>query len=360
MEAALTSPVCKSAAADRFSFEKLGAFFQRVWVRCAILALAGFAVHFPSLQGQLIWDDQYLAHDNPFIKSPLLILESFRHYLFLDSFSAHYRPVQNVSYIFDYLFWNTDPYGFHVSNVLFHAVSGVLLYLLLRRLLKGFGPAPLSSTIAFFAALAWVIHPVHSAAVDYISGRADSLAFLLACAAWLLFLRGRESIGSTARGMFFFLAALCLLLALCSRESAALWVVMFLLHSFVFDKTMRFRAKLATLVVCLLAIGGYAALRQLPEHRTTTIASAAGWPAPMRATLMARALGDYTRLLLWPANLHMERTVFDSDSLQSSANRVPRCRGVDRSGGAKRSGSSGPDIWRGLVSFDLPSDIKLV
>ena len=320
MEAALTSPAHKSGAADRFPLRKLGAFFQRVWVRCAILALAGFAVHFPSLQGQLIWDDQYLAHDNPFIKSPLLILESFRHYLFLDSFSAHYRPVQNVSYIFDYLLWNTDTYGFHLSNVLCHAGSGVLLFLLLRRLLRGFGHGQLSSTIAFFAALAWVVHPVHSAAVDYISGRADSLAFLLACAAWLLFLRGRESTRAMARGAFFFFAALCLLLALCSRESACLWAAMFLVHLFVFDKAMTFRTKLATLAVCLGAVGGYAALRQLPEHRTTTVATAAGWPAPMRASLMARALGDYTRLLLWPSNLHMERTVFDPDSLQSGPN----------------------------------------
>src|SRR6476646_9140351 len=133
MEAA--SPTTPSSnAAETSRLQKLAAFFCRTWVRCTIIALLGFAVHFPALQGQLIWDDQYLAHDNPFIKSPLLILESFRHYLFLDSFSAHYRPVQNISYIFDYLLWNTDPYGFHFSNVLLHTGSGVPLYLLLRKL----------------------------------------------------------------------------------------------------------------------------------------------------------------------------------------------------------------------------------
>jgi tetratricopeptide (TPR) repeat protein len=34
---------------------------------------------------------------------------------------------------------------------------------------------------------------------------------------------------------------------------------------------------------------------------------------------MLRALGDYGRLLIWPTRLHMERSVFDPDSLQSSA-----------------------------------------
>src|SRR6267143_2527012 len=110
------------------------------WLRCVLLAAISIIIHSPALQGQRIWDDQYLSHDNPFIKSPLLILESFRHYLFLDSFSAHYRPVQNISYIFDYLIWNTDPYGFHLSNVLWHVGSGILLYFLfaiVERLRRG-------------------------------------------------------------------------------------------------------------------------------------------------------------------------------------------------------------------------------
>ena len=37
----------------------------------------------------------------------------------------------------------------------------------------------------------------------------------------------------------------------------------------------------------------------------------------MRAVLMLRALGDYGRLMVWPSNLHMERTVFDPDTLQN-------------------------------------------
>jgi tetratricopeptide (TPR) repeat protein len=325
MEAALI-PTPISGGADNSLLRKIAALFQRIWVRCTILALLGFAVHFPSLQGQLIWDDQYLARDNPFIKSPVLILESFRHYLFLDSFSAHYRPVQNISYIFDYLIWNTDPYGFHLSNVLWHIGSGILLYLLLARLLRGFvgdsgaaGRLSFTSIAAFFAALLWVVHPVHSAAVDYISGRADSLAFFFGCGGWLLYLRARDARRPIIRYLVYFLAAGSLLLALCSRESACLWVALFLGHLFVFEKGTTRRAKFGALIACLFVVGCYAALRQLPDKRTTTIASATGWPAPVRATLMARALGDYGRMMVWPANLHMERTVFEPESLQNSA-----------------------------------------
>src|SRR3982074_1742043 len=116
----------------------LAQFLCADWFRCLFLALIGFIVRLPALQGQRIWDDQYLVHNNPFIKSPLLILESFRHYLFLDSYSSHYRPVQNISYFLDYLFWNTNEFGFHLTNVLLHISSGILLYFLLQQLILSF------------------------------------------------------------------------------------------------------------------------------------------------------------------------------------------------------------------------------
>src|SRR3954463_16416088 len=113
---------------------RLGFLLGKTWLRCFIIALVGFCARIPALQGELIWDDLYLARDNPFIKSPLLILESFRHYLFPDSYAGHYRPVQTVSYALDYLVWNADTYGYHLSNILWHVGSGLLLYFLLRRL----------------------------------------------------------------------------------------------------------------------------------------------------------------------------------------------------------------------------------
>lgn len=295
------------------------------WCRCLLLALIGIFVRSPALQGQRIWDDQYLAHDNPFIKSPLLILETFRHSLFLDSFSAHYRPVQNISYIVDYFFWNTNEFGFHLTNVLLHVVSGILLYFLLRQLfisllLRRVPPSVRDRAIrritwirnsAFLLALAWTVHPVHSAAVDYISGRADSLAFLFACISWLLILRAHNISSRFQRCAFYGAAALSALLALTSRESACVWVALFLVYLFAFDKHLTGRTKFAIVIgsICILAM--YAGLRQLPDGKLADTAPTARWSAPVRAVLMLRSLGDYGRLMIFPGNLHMERSVLD-------------------------------------------------
>src|SRR5205807_353029 len=287
----------------------------------------------PALQGQRIWDDQYLSYENPFIKSPLLVMEAFRHYLFLDSFSAHYRPVQNISFIVDYFFWNTNEFGFHLTNVLLHAGSGVLLYFLLRQLFaslclsrrplpvraRALRQMPWISHAAFVIALLWAVHPVHSAAVDYISGRADSLAFFFAAAGWLLFLRARcIAQRPLACAFIYFLAVICGLLALLSREIGLVWVALFATHILFIERRVSLRIRIGALACCLGLLGLYASLRQLPEHRLGPPAQA-GWTAPVRAALMARSLGDYGRLIVFPANLHMERTIFDASSCRSNA-----------------------------------------
>ncbi len=322
----------RAAAKPDFAFESLRSYLDRTWLRCLMLLLFGAAVRVPAIQGELIWDDQFLAHDSPFIKSPLLTLEAFRHYLFPDSFAGHYRPVQNISYILDYFVWNSDTtYGFHVSNILWHVASGILLYFLLQRLLvsltrgtavsKGAATlnkrgARLRSTLSFVLALLWVVHPVHSAAIDYISGRADSLAFVFSAGAWLLYLRGRGINRTGLRRSCFIAAALSAVLALGSRESGFMWMTVFLLHVFLFEKHLSLRRKLHVVAVCVCITVVYFGLRQLPESRPDS-APVAAWPAPVRATLMLRALGDYGRLLIYPGNLHMERTVFEPGTFRN-------------------------------------------
>lgn len=298
--------------------QKLFAFCERRWLRVLALLFLGVAVRLPALQGELIWDDHFLVSENPFIRSPLLALEAFRHFLFLDSLSLHYRPVQNVSYIVDYLFWNTDTTGYHLSNIFWHVGAGILLYLLLEKLFAEL--APLSSAEAtqarwqplrampFIAAVLWTVHPAHSAAVDYISGRADSVAFVFAAGAWLLFANARTAKYRSLSAALYLGAMISALLALCARESACMWLLLFLVYLFVFDRSRSFRVKLVTFTGCLSVIGAYALLRHLPGVRPPVPATSE-WPPLVRVVLMLRALGDYARVLFVPWNLHMERTV---------------------------------------------------
>jgi tetratricopeptide (TPR) repeat protein len=315
-----------SAALRALKFPpRLAQLLSTNWLRALLLLVISVLVRAPSLSGEFIWDDGFLARDSPFIKSPLLALEVFRQHLFPDSFSAHYRPVQNVSFIVDYFFWNTNTFGFHFTNLLLHGGSAVALFFLLQRLLRSALKADwlgekssFISGLAFFGALLWAVHPVHSAAVDYISGRADSLAFLFAATGWVLVFRAREQKPGFARHLLFLAVALLGLLALCSRETACIWFLLFLVHTLFFDRQVSRRGKTLAVTVCVILFAGYLGLRQLPPPRSGAGPSQ-GWGAPVRSVLMLRALGDYARLIVFPANLHMERTVVNPENYLNSS-----------------------------------------
>jgi len=284
----------------------------RTLVCGAIILAACVLAYAPVLHGKFLWDDLYLVGSNPFFRSPRFVLEVFRHYLFLDSFSLYYRPVQNLSYIVDYAIWNRDEFGYHLSNILYHAASAFLLFLVIRRCLRAMpqeGASPLFiESASFSVGLLWAVHPIHNAAVAYVSGRADSIAMMFALAGWLLFFS--ESAG-WRRGAALALAAVCVLAALCAKEIAFIWIGLFAIYLFGFERRMPMRAKLAAAGSLLGLFAIYLWLRHLPGSRAAQ--EGVTYP-PMadRIILMLRALGDYTSLIFYPGNLHMERAVWSA------------------------------------------------
>src|SRR5205085_2881588 len=81
---------------------------------------------------------------------------------------------------------------------------------------------------------------------------------------------------------------------------------------------IRKKTKVASVICCALVLGAYAELRRLPPVRADQ-PFIEDWPGSVRASLMLRALGDYGRLMVFPANLHMERTIFDPDNYRDRA-----------------------------------------
>jgi len=281
----------------------------------ALILVACMLAYAPVLHGKFLWDDLYLVGANPFFKSPRFVFEVFRHWLFIDSFSLYYRPVQNLSYIVDYAIWNRDEFGYHFSNILFHAASAFLLFLVIRRCLRAMPQegARFTDAASFSVGLLWAVHPIHNAAVAYVAGRADSIAMMFALAGWLLYLNdwsGWRRIAALA------LAAVCVLAALCAKEIAVIWIALFAIYLFGFERAVPPRAKFAAIGSLLAVLGAYLWLRHLPGARTAQNGLVTP-PLADRLILMLRALGDYTSLIFYPGNLHMEREVWNPSAYGS-------------------------------------------
>lgn len=145
-----------------------------------------------------------------------------------------YRPVRHLSYALDYAVFGPHAWGFHLTNVLLHAVACLLVLRLASRLLDGHGPRTPSRS-AWAAALLFAVHPVETEAVAYVSGRRDLLVTIFFLLGFLSYLRFREN--GRKRHVVALLAWLAL--AAGSKESAITLPAVLLLHDLIVDRPTR-------------------------------------------------------------------------------------------------------------------------
>lgn len=278
---------------------------KKTWAVLILLAVVLIS-YAPALRNGFVWDDTALILRDPLIRSWRLVPESFNHFLFIDATpSDFYRPVQQLTYALDYTLAGFQPALYHGTSVLWHAVAVIALLFFAEELLISFGfEQRKSRLIALIAALVWAVHPVQSAAVAYISGRADPLAASFGFLGLFFLLRAEHATGG--RKLLLFVASgTALLLSALSKEAGlifpAIGILIFLLR-----KNWGDLWKTATATAFVGAI--YFVLRLGAEHHAAPQLTP---PPPLlvRPIIAARAVAEYAGLILFPLNLHMDRDV---------------------------------------------------
>ena len=188
----------------------------------AALAALTFAAYSNSLGNEFVFDDNALVLGN----GRSLGLSNLLRLI------TSYRPVRNISYAIDLAIWGEKPFGFHLSNVLIHAGTAILVFLLVKRLANRVAPA-------FLAGLIFALHPIQTDAAAYVSGRRDVLFGLFYFAAFLCYLvyrhRNAAPGGTTAKfggRVYLLLFLLFWVLSLASKEMAISLPLVILLWSF--------------------------------------------------------------------------------------------------------------------------------
>lgn len=265
--------------------------------------LIGYA---PASGNDFVWDDTALILRDPLIRSWRAIPESFNHFLFIDATPSNfYRPLQRLSYMADYALFAFRPAGYHVMSVIWQAAAAVALLLFAEQLLLRFEiEPPRSRFIAFTAALIWAIHPVQTAAVVYISGRADPLCATFGFLACYFVLRQTKSRG-IPRVAWLVAAFMALTLSLLSKELGLVFPAI-ILGLLLLQRSWAEVAKAAGVIA--VACVAYFSLRTGAEHYPPPQLSS---PVPplVRPIIVARAVAEYAGLLVLPINLHMDRDV---------------------------------------------------
>ena len=163
-----------------------------VYISCALIMILGLAVYANSLGGEFLWDDHHLIEDNMTINRWSKVTRVFTTDIASGAGGKYnfYRPLQIISYMFDYWLWKLNPIGYHLTNILLHILTALCLYWLINLIFK-------QPMLAFLSSVLFVVHPVHTEAVAYISGRADSLALLFMALCFIFYakLQSKENIG---------------------------------------------------------------------------------------------------------------------------------------------------------------------
>lgn len=259
-----------------------------------LLFLLCLGAYFNTLGNGFHWEDEVLVEKNIHIRSVKNLPAFFRPgYINVYEYSQglRYRPLRTVSFMADYLVWGGNPLGYHLTNILLHFVSALLLWLLL--LASGLGAPG-----ALFAAALFAVHPIHAESVGYVKNRSDLICavfFLGSLWLWARFLDG-------GRKADYWLSVLAAALALLAKEMA-LALPLLAAGLYLLKKPdwreRGVRGALALLPYFAL-IAGYWVFKATALGGT---AAAYSGSLADRVWLIVRTCGSYLKLLVFPLKL---------------------------------------------------------
>ncbi len=274
---------------------------QLTWL-LALLLLLAVLPYVNTLQNGFVYDDNNEVLTNPYIRSFSHVGDIFSTrilaHLGARGATNYYRPISILGFLICYKLFGLLPYGFHLANIVLHALIVCLLFGLSRRLFH-------DDWLAFAAAAIFALHPIHTESVAWVSGVTDlDLALFYLCAFWFFVASARPQGGRSEWmqvGM-----VVSFILALLSKEQAVTLPLAAMIYEHLYrdDRAeTTWRQKLARYgslwllvpVYVLFRIRFFGAFAPVQLTRNVT------W---YRAILSAAPLaGQYLGKTLWPVHL---------------------------------------------------------
>lgn len=200
------------------------------WIASISLVLLILGAFLPAIMAGLVyWDDDDL----------LLNVLTYRtldwvslKWMFTTSYAGHFEPLTWLSYWADWAIWKREYSGYHVTSVLFHAATAVLVYLLTARFMtialsgptNEHTPANRTSLVpmvAAFCAALFAIHPLRVESVAWLAERRDVLAGFFFVGSIAAYVRGCSlRAGARIAPAWYLCALLCQVFSLLARAGA--------------------------------------------------------------------------------------------------------------------------------------------
>jgi tetratricopeptide (TPR) repeat protein len=264
----------------------LGRLSRRDLGLAALLLSATLLAYLPALRGGLLWDDD--AHVT---KPELRTLAGLGRIWGEWGATQQYYPVLHSAFWVEQRFWGDQVLGYHLTNLVLHALAAGLVVGVMRRLaLPG----------AWLGGFLWALHPVAVESVAWISEQKNTLSAVFYLASALVYLRFDRSRGPAAYGLALALFGLALLTkTVTATLPEALLVVAWWRHG-----RLAWRRDVRPLLPWL-ALGAAAGVLTAWFERTYIGAQGDAFTLSLaqRGLIAGRALWFYLGKTVWPADL---------------------------------------------------------
>jgi len=218
------------------------------------------------------------------------------------------RPLSYFSFAVNYYFGGTNVFGYHIGNFAIHYLSAVFLFLFIYNMLRlpllndRYGSYAYSA--ALLSAALWAIHPLQVTAVTYIVQRMASMVSLFYIIAMYLYLKGRTSHTISKSACFYFLCFAAFVIALGSKQNAAMLPVAIVLFDLYFIQGLNRGTIVRTVkflsFICLCALVVLSVY--LINDPSTMDYSCRTFGVMERLLTQPRIFFFYLSLLLYPLN----------------------------------------------------------
>jgi len=275
---------------------------------CSVIALAAFAAYANSFRGVFTFDDQSGIVRNASIRHLSQLADVLRP-PFDEGQTVGGRPLLNFTFAVNYALGHLDVRGYHAVNLLIHVLAGCTLLGLIRRTAVRVCPTWTEQQAIFFAlavALLWTLHPLQTAAVTYISQRAESLAAWFVLVALYAFVRAVET---PSERRWPFLAVLSCFCGAATKETVAMAPLLVLAYDRCFvagslRSALRQHGRLHLALASSWLLTGMLMLSTAGRGNSAGFGTDITWW--QYALTQCAAVPHYLRLAIWPAPLVLD------------------------------------------------------
>ena len=190
---------------------------ERPFLFLLLILLVGLGLYWPSLDFEFLinFDDDKLILQSPANQS--LEYENLKA-LFTEPVFGLYHPFTSLSWAIEKQLYDFNSRWFHLSNLLWHLLNTILVFFLSRHFLK-------RSDWSLVIALLFVLHPMHTENIVWLSSRKDLVYgcfFLLGLLSYLRYLKDQKVV-------FYALMVLAFIASLFSKSNAVVFPAVLIL-----------------------------------------------------------------------------------------------------------------------------------